>query len=153
MARVHKSTLPTHAHLWTHHRPGDFLDCYGCDSPLSVRDATALAMAMPGWAKALLGMRDRIVTPFGLRRASATPKDAPLFPVTHESEDELNFGFDDRHLDFRIALLRDRGRIYLSTWVHPHNRLGRAYLALVMPFHVLIVRSGLNRVARAAPAA
>ena len=151
MARVHKSTLPAHAHLWTHHRPGDFLDCYACDSPLGVREAATLAMAMPGWAAALLRLRDRIIAPLGLKTAAAAPDGPHLFPLTHESEDELNFGFADRHLDFRISLLRDQGRVYMSTWVHPHNRLGRAYLAAGMPFHVLIVRGAVKRVARAAP--
>ena len=39
-------------------------------------------------------------------------------------------------------------RISLATWVHTHNRLGRAYLKLILPFHVLIVRSRLAALAR-----
>jgi hypothetical protein len=34
----------------------------------------------------------------------------------------------------------------MATWVHRNNVLGRVYLAVVMPFHVLIVRSCMKRV-------
>jgi hypothetical protein len=33
--------------------------------------------------------------------------------------------------------------------VHPHNLLGKAYLHVIMPFHVLIVRNSITRVAEA----
>jgi hypothetical protein len=32
--------------------------------------------------------------------------------------------------------------------VHRNNLLGRIYLAVVMPFHVLIVRDAMRRIAR-----
>ncbi len=35
----------------------------------------------------------------------------------------------------------------MSTWVHPHNIWGRAYLAVVMPFHILISRAAVRRMA------
>jgi hypothetical protein len=36
----------------------------------------------------------------------------------------------------------------MGTWVHRNNWLGRVYLAVVMLFHVLIVRDSLRRIAR-----
>ena len=50
-------------------------------------------------------------------------------------------GTDDRHLDFRVSILRSEAKdlVAISTWVRPHNNLGRAYLAMVYPFHRIIV--------------
>lgn len=150
MPRISKSTLPAHSDLWHHHQPGDFLDCYSCRSTLPPQQAVALAMSMPGWARGLLWLRNVLVRPFGLKTGPAErSEDSPLFPVTVDQPDELVLGNDDKHLNFRITLLRDQGRIYMSTWVHPNNIWGRAYLTLVMPFHILIVRGAIGRVARA----
>jgi hypothetical protein len=141
---IRKDTLPAHSHLWSRHAPGDFLDCYSVASALTPQEAATQGLALPAWARGLLGLRNRLMRPFGLKTGS---DGAPLFPTCVDTEDELVIGTDDRHLDFRIAVLRQDGRIYMSTWVHPHNRWGRAYLALVMPFHVLISRGAVARMA------
>ena len=57
-------------------------------------------------------------------------------------------GFDDRHLEFRVSVLSRDGRVSLATWVHPHNLGGRLYLAAIMPFHIMVARNALARVAR-----
>ena len=107
-----------------------------------------LALTMPGWAEALLKLRNILVKPLGLK-TEVDDRDAgdAIFPITYESDSELLMGTNDRHLDFRIAMMQHEGRVYMSTWVHPHNLLGRAYLQVVMPFHVLICRSSIKRVA------
>jgi len=148
MGLVDKSTLPPDAHLWTHHSAGDFIDCYSCDSPLSAQEAARVAMQMPGWADALLRLRNKLVAPLGLRTDLAGPE-STLFPITHEAPDELNLGLDDSHLNFRISIYRQEGRIYMATWVHPNKWLGRAYLAVVMPFHILISRNAVRQIAQA----
>ena len=56
-------------------------------------------------------------------------------------------GFDDKHLNFRISIMAKTGKIYFATWVSPHNIGGELYLKAVMPFHVLICRNALKRVA------
>lgn len=59
---------------------------------------------------------------------------------------------DDRHLDFRCVIdiaNFDLGQnVSIATIIRRHNRLGRIYLATILPFHRLIVRSALARVAR-----
>ena len=60
-------------------------------------------------------------------------------------------GFDDRHLDFRIVVESDRltderTSVRVMTLVKRHNRLGRFYLAAIMPFHKLIVASTMTRI-------
>jgi hypothetical protein len=62
-------------------------------------------------------------------------------------------GEDDRHLDFRAAILQRTdaagGReLVVVTVVHCHNRLGRTYLAVIAPFHRTILRANLERAVR-----
>ena len=146
---IRTDTLPRASTLWSLHRPGDFLDSYSVPSTLSPREAASRGFALPTWAAALLRLRNSLVRPFGLKTGEA---DRPIFPTCLETEDEIILGTDDRHLDFRIGLIRAEGRLYMSTWVHPHNRWGRAYLALVMPFHILISRGAVARMATDTPA-
>ena len=60
---------------------------------------------------------------------------------------------DDKHLDFRASAFyqagapSERPRFVLSTVVHCHNALGRTYLALIAPFHRLVVQAYLRRAA------
>jgi hypothetical protein len=141
---VRTDTLPRASSLWPLHQPGDFLDCYSVASSLSPREAAARGLALPGWAGGLLWLRNSLVRPLGLKTGT---EGAPIFPVAHETADEIILGIDDRHLDFRIGLIRQDGRLFMSTWVRPHNLWGRAYLAAVMPFHILISRGAVARMA------
>jgi hypothetical protein len=144
MSAVRTDTLPRASSLWPLHQPGDFLDCYSVASSLSPREAMVRGLSLPAWAGALLRLRNTLVRPFGLKTGT---EGAPIFPVCHETADQIILGTDDRHLDFRIGLIRADGRLYMSTWVHPHNAWGRAYLAAVMPFHILISRGAVARMA------
>ena len=146
---VEKSTLPAKSNLWTLYQGGDFLDCYSCASNLSARPAADLAMQTPAWGTALLNLRNRIVAPLGLR--TEFEQDCAMFPVTYDTENELNMGFDDSHLNFRITVMQDQGRVYMATWVHRNNWIGRVYLAAVMPFHILMSRDAVGRIAKGAP--
>lgn len=144
--------LPAHSNLWSHHSDGDFLDCYSCASTLPPQQAVELAFTMPGWVDGLLKLRNSLVKPLGLK-TGIDNRDAgdAIFPITYESDSELLLGTNDSHLNFRIAVLQHEGRVYMSTWVHPHNWLGRAYLQVVMPFHVMICRGSIKRVAAGSP--
>jgi hypothetical protein len=62
-------------------------------------------------------------------------------------------GGDDRHLDFRVAVLLRSGaaagrELVVVTVVHCHNRLGRMYLAMIAPFHRTILLANLERAVR-----
>ncbi|WP_136439216.1 DUF2867 domain-containing protein [Pacificoceanicola onchidii] len=140
---ITKTRFPETANLWTHAQPGDFVDGYAVRSDLPLKDALTKALRLPGWANALLSLRNLLVAPLGLK-TGPTDSDA-IFPVTYETEQEINIGINDRHLDFRIGLARQGEMIHMATWVHPHNLFGRAYLILVMPFHILITRTALRR--------
>ena len=77
-----------------------------------------------------------------------------IFKVYGRSETEIVLGEDDRHLDFRLSVLRTPdlsptlgGQLTVSTVVHCHNLLGRAYLLVIAPFHRLVVKASLRRAA------
>jgi len=140
-----------------------FADAYrisGVMPALNARQATQAIFDVPAprWADALMAVRNRVVGLFGLkpgvRLASSAGVDMiGMFPVLAESAGEMLLGLDDRHLDFRIAVTvpaapADARQITLTTVVRTHNRLGRVYLAVILPFHRVIVRSMLNRAAR-----
>ena len=133
---------------------GDFVDCYGADAIITPRAAARIITDWPIWARALLGLRRAITAPFGLSNdgPDAADKVGP-FPVESETPTELIAGFDDAHLNFRISVMTKGDRVRLATWVHPHNLAGRAYLALIMPFHILIARNAIARVRAAQSAA
>ncbi|TDK41025.1 DUF2867 domain-containing protein [Antarcticimicrobium luteum] len=141
------TTLPRHARIWARVQPGDFLDDYAIATPLTPREALDLALRSPAWAQALLRLRDAVVRPFGLKTAADDARTG--FPVEYESDEELIVGMDDCHLDFRITVLKSGGTVHIATWVHRNNALGWAYLALITPFHRLILRSALRRIAAA----
>jgi hypothetical protein len=66
------------------------------------------------------------------------------------SEDEVVLGDDDKHLRAHVSVYKARGKqqnVTLSTVVHVHNFLGRAYLFFVIPAHRLIVPPLLARLA------
>lgn len=114
----------------------------------AVEAATAIFDRTPGWVGALMNLRNLAVRPFGLIGSeSKLPKSARrygVFPVVASADDYIILGLDDRHLDFRIVLEvaqgdRDLRKVTLATVVKCHNALGRAYLAVVTPFHRRIV--------------
>jgi hypothetical protein len=126
------------------------------DCNLDARRAAERMMArQPRWAKALLSLRNLLVAPLGLKTSGATPN-VPrdmigIFPVVSATPDRLIAGFNDHHLDFRIVVdvTAPSGvrQVTATTLVKTHNWLGRTYLAIIMPFHRLIVPALLRQVA------
>lgn len=133
---------------------------------LPIEDASVAVLGhLPIWCKRLLGLRTRLVSPLGLIGPTMEELDRPLGPPKHYavgdtilrwtiydlSADEIVKGMDDKHLDFRVSVMRDRGsaptRIVLSTAVQPHSGFGRAYLATIKPFHRFGVRTLLSNAA------
>ncbi len=135
-----------------------FIDAFRVEigaAALDAREAcTRMVLHGPRWADALLRLRNILVRPFGLR-TSGEGAPAPhgligLFPVLSETPERLVAGFNDYHLDFRIVVdvagaAPDR-EVTSTTLVRTHNLLGRTYLALIMPFHKLVVRSMMGRI-------
>ena len=125
------------------------------DRDLDARRAAERMMArQPRWAEALLSLRNILVAPLGLKTSGAgptTPRDMiGIFPVLSETPGRLIAGFNDSHLDFRVVVdvtaPGDVRQVTATTLVLTHNWLGRSYLAIIMPFHRLIVPALLRQV-------
>jgi hypothetical protein len=152
MQRPHvaTTTLPQHSTLHQRVAQGDFIDCYSVDADVPPRRAAEIITEFPGWARFLLVIRRIVTTPFGLSNDGPVADDkVGIFPVESATDDELIAGFNDKHLDFRVSVMSVNKKVYLATWVHPHNLGGRLYLAAIMPFHIMISRDALARVASA----
>jgi hypothetical protein len=135
-----------------------FIDAYCVEIGERALDARQACIRMvlhgPRWIDALLRLRNIAVAPFGLKTSGAG-EPAPggligLFPVVSETPERLVAGFDDYHLDFRlvveIAGHAAARRVTSTTLVRTHNLLGRTYLALITPFHRLVVRGMMRRI-------
>ena len=132
--------------------PGaDFVDAFAIDltQPVAAPDAAQRAFAnMPGWARHLLTLRNAMMAPLGLKtRSDGDGPHLGLFPVLTSTPARVVLGFDDRHLDFRIVVDAVDKRVTMTTLVRRHGWFGRAYLAVVLPFHRRIVPALLRQVA------
>ena len=125
------------------------------DTTLDARQAAERMFSQRApWISALMTMRDAIVAPFGLKTADMAklaPDRVGIFPVISETPQRLVAGLDDSHQDFRVVVdvlpAGTQRRVTVTTIVKTHNRLGRIYLATILPFHRLIVRAMLRQVA------
>ena len=104
----------------------------------------------------LLDLRNRIMAPFGLKTSAAREAKAGMvgmFPILNETPQRLVAGFNDHHLDFRVVVdvtpVGDDREVTATTLVLTHNWLGRTYLAVIHPFHRLIVKTLLGQVCEA----
>ncbi|MBH5385854.1 MULTISPECIES: DUF2867 domain-containing protein [Bradyrhizobium] len=135
-----------------------FIDAFRVEvgaTAVNAREAcTRMVLDGPRWIDALLRLRNILVKPFGLK-TSGEGAPAPhgligLFPVLSETPEQLVAGFDDSHLDFRIVVDVSGNaasrQVTSTTLVRTHNLLGRTYLALIMPFHKLVVRNMMGRI-------
>jgi Protein of unknown function (DUF2867) len=134
----------------------DYADAYEAEyhgHHAAIDLARKVMMRGPRWLGPLMALRNALVRPFGLE--SETPLAASgiapvgFFPVQFADNRRAVLGFDDKHLDFRLvadAILLENGntRLILSTVIKRHNWLGSTYLALVLPFHKVIVPAFLH---------
>ncbi|WP_315383198.1 DUF2867 domain-containing protein [Microvirgula aerodenitrificans] len=135
---------------------GAYQDCCIEALPATVNIEQALLAffgSSPAWLLALMALRNRLVTPLGLKTARAAPGPVPtpfrvgqrigIFRILALDKQEVVLGENDSHLDFRTSLQLLHGpagpQLAMSSWVKTHNAVGVCYFALVRPFHRLIV--------------
>ncbi|BFM50764.1 DUF2867 domain-containing protein [Marinomonas sp. THO17] len=150
MAQVTTHSLPIDSELRRYVKQEDFIDCYAIESDLPPRRAAEIITNFPAWARLLVKIRNAMTAPFGLLKEGPQSADkVGFFPLELDTAQEVIAGFNDTHLNFRVSIMALDGRIYLATWVHPHNKLGKYYLKTILPFHNLIVHNALRRVHKA----
>lgn len=137
----------------------DWADRYAVISPEpampAIRAAQLALGQSPAWVRRLLDLRNRVVAPFGLKAAEMKLGEAGsvgAFPIVSERDEQVVLGFNDKHLDFRIVIdVASAGaagsRVSVTTLVDRHNAFGRLYILAITPFHRLIVRTTLRRLA------
>jgi hypothetical protein len=137
----------------------NWADCYELLVPGQATTAISAAKRglgdFPAWVRALMWLRNAIVSPFGLKGSGANGKAEMIgfFPIISQSSEQAVLGFDDTHLDFRIVVdVRQAGelaqRVSVTTLVRRKILLGKIYIAVITPFHRLIVKTMLARLAR-----
>ena len=159
--------LPAQSAVATVYESMNLADAFAIQLPLGTsRDPEVLwrfvMSQQPAWIGWLTRLRDVVVACLGLKTAKrlatlSNEADADriaFFKVYGRSENEIVLGEDDRHLDFRLSVLRTPdssptlgGQLTVSTVVHCHNLLGRAHIRLIAPLHRLVVKSSLHRAA------
>jgi len=158
-ANIREVELPVASRLSPSYGQADFADAFSVNLPETASpDAEALARHIftqqAGWIGILLGFRDIVVRPFGLKRAAELQAQGGdrinIFRVFERHADEIILGEDDTHLDFRVSVLvqpASQGRsagLTVTTLVFYNRPLGRAYIALIAPFHRMVVRGSLD---------
>lgn len=140
-----------------------FIDAFRVDREGRGIDARDAAERMfghpPAWIEALLTLRGVLVAPFGLKtsgKGESPPRETiGRFPILSQTPERLVAGFDDKHLDFRAVIdVTASGpdseagqQVTATTLVKTHNLFGRIYLAIILPFHRVIVPAMLRKVA------
>lgn len=168
IAAVNTVALPIASRIVGVYPRTDLADAYAIELPAGASSdpevlARYLFAQQAPWAKALMAVRDAMVSLFGLKTAAQLTQPDPqgkvqrvgIFRIYSTSQNEIVLGEDDQHLDFRLSLMcapatpaAATQRLVLSIVVHCHNRLGRLYIFIIAPFHRLIAKSVLRRAAR-----
>ncbi|MFF8715070.1 DUF2867 domain-containing protein [Streptomyces sp. NPDC015184] len=133
----------------------DHIDAVAVDVPqgTSAHDFVRAMLGTPPASTArLLRLRDALVRPFGLKgtdrsegtRIEEGGKAGPLH-LYRVGEDSVVAGKDDKHLGYRSTFKVRPGphgwEGVVTTVVRFHGCAGRAYFAVIKPFHVLILYS------------
>lgn len=120
----------------------------------------------PSWLKRLLILRNRLAARAGLAvppaEAILAPTHRPTYrvgdtigpwPIFALTEAELVAGRNNRHLDFRLSVLKlatpAGPALSVTTLCTVHNLAGRLYLSAIIPFHRAGMRMLLARAHRA----
>ena len=165
MIRARAVPAPSDSVLTPLYVGADLLDAFAIHLPTGASDdldvlARVLFERQAGWIRALTWVRDAVMATVGVKSSRAIGAAAAargsvigFFPLVSKSAGELVAGEDDRHLDFRVAILLRTGaaggrELVVVTVAHCHNRLGRTYLAVIAPFHRAIAKAILERAAR-----
>jgi hypothetical protein len=166
-AAAEEVAAPMDAVIASFYPNADFRDAYAI--PIGNDSRTALALYLdivsqtPAWVEGLMTVRNRAVAIFGIKDLGAlssfeTDKSVDdyklgdrvgIFRLHHLSDDEVILADADRHLDAKVSVRRLRSNdtmsLQVTTVVHIHNLLGRAYMSLVVPAHRRIVPAILAR--------
>ena len=118
-----------------------------------------LFSSAPKGVEFLMKLRNKIVGVFGLKTEMKRNKNpnfkvgdkVGIFKIYGISENEIIAGEDDKHLDFRVSVLRkvlDETTITVLTTVQYNNWFGKLYFIIVKPFHKIVVKSMIKNASK-----
>lgn len=120
----------------------------------------------PLWMKRVLLLRNHLAALCGLEVAAAAEIMKPdtkqswavgdkigPWPIFSLTPNELVAGRDNKHLDFRLSVLKEEEKeegegmthVVISTVCTTHNAFGKIYLFFIIPFHRWGVKQLLSR--------
>lgn len=164
---VRTTEVPKDSEISKHLTDADLYDAY--EVPTDQSDWSALEIYIdimartPEWVSRLMAARNRVVALFGLKNLgqldNVDTRKLPesyrvgdrigIFSIQFLSEREIILVESDKHLDAKVSLCKTtvagHDAVVMTTAIHLHNLLGRAYILLVWPVHKLIVPSLLAR--------
>ena len=159
MAKIYKiKELPKETLITKNMASVDYYDSYMIKKKTedSIDNITTRILTLPGWIKFALRIRYYlIVRPFGLstgrfdNKTENLEKNSEPVPIIEKNENEIVMGSDDRHLYYRISVMKknieQETEIYLNTIVRFNNIWGKFYFLPVRLGHPLVVKSLLSR--------
>jgi hypothetical protein len=115
----------------------------------------------PLWMKLLLIVRNKVARLFGLevptvgeimkpevRKAYSVGEKIGPWPIFFIGENEIVAGRNNKHMDFRLSVLKamdgDAMSVIVSTICTVHNAFGKIYLFFIVPLHRIGVQSLLS---------
>lgn len=162
--KICKSEIPVHSEI-RKYLPCNYHDTFMCitdeQKNISTDDImVAFWTTMPKWLNILFKIRDTLVKPFGLvtgengdskllGQAIRNGGDYKLMSVVGKTENETVISLNDKHLIayFSVYMEKEEKRkIYLTTLVRFHNKLGFIYFYAIRPFHAIVVKNMFQQV-------
>jgi len=156
--------FPEQSLLFSGYKKYHYTDCfqgsvfYQGNAITPTQVTNAFFLSIPGFAQVLLSLRNKITSLFGLKPSGDADKineaDSRIYnkgdqlgqlTVFDINPNELVFGMDDKHLDFRGSLLLEHTKddmlnVTILTVVSCNNWFGRFYFSLIKPLHKVIMK-------------
>ena len=144
-----QNAIPTNSLILNGFEKVDYCDTYQIQKKTekNAEEISKEIMQMPKWASILFKLRNRIVGVFGLKTDKNSEKTDTFFTIIENTENEIVMGEVDKHLNFKLSILKNNieNTISLITIVHFNNIWGNIYFFPVKPFHKIILKTMLKR--------
>lgn len=154
--KITKSELPKNSIIKDYINTIDYEDTFAValqNNDIAIENIYLNVFAhSPKWINNLLELRNKIVKPFGIKTNSEemkkdnlkVGKKTGIFKIYAIYANEIIAGDDDKHLDFRVSVLKNEGILTISTLVQYNNWFGKLYFFIVKPFHKVVIKSILK---------
>jgi hypothetical protein len=137
----------------------DYVDAFKVKLSDNTQKVDSLYMAIfnhaPKWVNVLMGIRNKLVSIFGLDTGDGSKQTEikslsvgdkhGVFKVYDIQSNEIIAGEDDKHLDFRVSVLKDGDFLILSTLVHYNSGFGKFYFFIIKRFHKVVVKGIMRK--------